>query len=144
MSFGGPHLLAPLPSMLGLRPGMRVSVQNPPVGFLEALSPLPEGCALVDSAPTGIDVTICFVQRKTELVEKLPRLAHHMAVTGRVWVCFPTAENAHVPTEDFVRLAALEVGLADDKKLMLDPAWTGLRLSWRPRGPRLEKPRAQA
>ncbi len=143
MSFGSPYLLAPLHSMLGIRPGMKVSVINAPQGFIEKLNPMPEGAELIPSAKTGLDVTIFFTQKKVELVEKLPALARGMSVMGGIWVVFPAQESPAAPNEDFVRLAALEVGLMDNKKLPLDPAWTGLRLVWRPR-PRAEKPEARA
>jgi hypothetical protein len=144
-NFDGPYLFAPLPSMLGIRPGMRVSVLNASEAFLKKLKPLPEGVELLDSAKTGLDVTVYFAHKKVELVEKLPRLAQGMAVTGSVWVCFPHASDSPLaPTEDFIRLAALEIGLHDNKKLLLDPEWTGLRLVWKPRSPRAEKPQLQA
>ena len=143
MSFGGPYLFAPLPSLLGIRPGMKVCVLNPPAGFLDKLEPLPDGVVLLDSAKTGLDVTVLFTSKKVELVERLPALARGMAVTGGVWICFPVPEQASSPTEEFVRLAALEVGLMDDKRIPLDPAWTGLRLVWRPR-PRVDKPEVRA
>lgn len=145
MSFGGPLLLAPLSLMLGIRPGMNVSVLNAPAGFLEALLPLPEGASLVDTSKTGLDVQILFSTKKTELIERLVGLTRGMAVHGAVWICFPaTGEGPQVPTEDFVRLAALELGLEDTKKLLIDPAWIALKLQWRPRAPRPEKPQAEA
>jgi len=36
------------------------------------------------------------------------------------------------------------MGLHDDKRLVLDAEWTALRLNWKPRAPRLEKPQIQA
>ena len=134
-----------LPELLGIRAGMRVSLLNPPEGFLQKLDPLPHGVALIDSSKTGLDLTLYFSTKKTDLVEKLPVLARGMAVTGYIWVIFPSAtESSAVPTEDFVRVAALEIGLSDDKKLVPDVGWTGLRLAWKPRAPRLEKPQIQA
>lgn len=145
MSFGGPFLIAPLTSMLGIRPGMNVSIQNAPAGFMEALLPLPEGATLIDSAKTGLDVQVLFSTRKTELVEKLASLSRGMAVTGAIWVAFPTnAETPHAPSEDFVRLAALEMGLTDTKKVMLDPAWTALKLQRKSKPPRVDLPSARA
>ncbi|GMU61847.1 MAG: DUF3052 family protein [Myxococcales bacterium] len=145
MSFGGPLLLAPLASLLGIRPGMNVSVLNAPAGFLEALLPLPEGAALVDTSKTGLDVQVLFTAKKTELIEKLTQLTRGMAVHGALWICFPPAsDNQQAPTEDFVRYAALEMGLEDTRKVLLDPAWVGLKLQWRPRAPRAEKPQLQA
>jgi hypothetical protein len=134
-----------LPTMLGIRSGMRISILNPPPGFAEKLEPLPDGVALMDKSTTGLDLTLFFTQKKLELLEKLPALARGMAVTGHIWVCFPaTATNGNVPSEDFVRMAGLEMGLHDDKRLVLDAEWTALRLAWKPRAPRLEKPQIQA
>ncbi|MBL8952426.1 MAG: DUF3052 domain-containing protein [Myxococcaceae bacterium] len=134
-----------LPELLGIRTGMRISVLNPPEGFLQKLEPLPDGAALIDSSKTGLDLTLYFSTKKTDLVEKLPGLARGMAVTGYIWVIFPAVtESSLVPTEDFVRMLALEVGLADDKKLVPELGWSGLRLAWKPRAPRLDKPQIQA
>ncbi|MFO0594304.1 MAG: DUF3052 family protein [Myxococcaceae bacterium] len=145
MSFGGPHLIASLSSMLGIRGGMNISIHAPPEGFMEALLPLPEGASLVPDAKTGLDVQVVFTHKKTEVVERLSHCTRGMAVMGAIWLVFPTtADSGHVPTEDFVRLAALEMGLTDTKKLMLDPAWTALKLQWKPRNPRVELPSARA
>lgn len=144
MSFGGPHLIVPLSSMLGIRPGMNVSILNPPPGFMEALLPLPEGTSLVDTSKLGLDLQVLFASRKTELIEKLASLPQKMAVLGAIWVCYPTGSDSHAPSEDFVRLAALEMGLHDTKKLILDPAWEALRLQWKARSPRPEIPSARA
>jgi hypothetical protein len=152
MSFGGPFLIAPLSSMLGIRAGMNVSIHNAPNGFMEALLPLPEGTTLIDSAKTGLDVQVLFSAKKTELVEKLASLTRGMAVTGAIWVAFPTSAELAVPStgpltppsEDFVRLAALEMGLTDTKKVMLDPAWTALKLQRKGKNPRVELPSARA
>ena len=145
MSFGGPFLIAPLSSMLGIRAGMNVSIHNAPAGFMEALLPLPEGTSLIDSARTGLDVQVLFAAKKTELVEKLSALTRGMAVTGAIWVAVPTSpELTQAPSEDFVRLAALEMGLTDTKKVMLDPAWTALKLQRKPKNPRVELPSARA
>lgn len=144
--FGGPFLIAPLSSMLGIRGGMNIAVHNAPPGFLEALHPLPEGVSLLDTgARTGLDVQVLFAQKKLELVEKLAAATRGMSVMGAVWVCFPAGpEQPHAPSEDFVRLAALELGLTDTKRLMLDPAWNALKLQWKPRNPRVELPSARA
>ena len=145
MSFGGPLLIASLSSMLGIRGGMNVSIHNPPGGFMEALLPLPEGASIIDSAKTGLDVQVLFASKKTELVEKLSALVRGMAVNGAIWVCFPTSlELTHAPSEDFVRLAALEIGLTDTRKVMLDRAWTALKLQRKARNPRVELPSARA
>ena len=144
MSFGPPDVLAPLTSLLGIRAGMHVSVRNAPKGFLEALLPLPEGAALLDSAKLGLDAIILFTDKKLEVIEQLTRLVTLMSVTGAIWVVFPTGDVPTAPSEDFVRLAGLELGLEDMKRVFLGPQWVGLKLQWRRGSPRLEKPQAQA
>jgi hypothetical protein len=138
-----PYLLAPLPSMLGIRPGSKVSLINPPKGFVQRLNPLPDGVEFVVTARTGLDVILFFPQDKLDLVQRLPALSRAMALTGGIWACWSKADPAGAQrglSEDFIRLAALEIGLVDNKRCTLDESWSGLRLVWRPRGPRPEKP----
>lgn len=144
MSFGPPDVIAPLTSLLGIRAGMNVSIKNAPKGFLEALLPLPEGAALVDTAKTGLDAIVLFTEKKLEVLDLLTRHIPLMSVTGAIWVVFPTGEAPAAPSEDFVRLAGLELGLEDTRRVFLGPAWVGLKLQWRRGSPRLEKPQAQA
>ena len=121
MSFGPPDILAPLTSLLGIRAGMHVSVRNAPKGFLEALLPLPEGAALLDSAKLGLDAIILFTDKKLEVIDQLTRLVTLMSVTGAIWVVFPTGEAPAAPSEDFVRLAGLELGLRHQAGLRRAP-----------------------
>ncbi|AKF83116.1 DUF3052 family protein [Myxococcus sp. MISCRS1] len=135
-----PYALASLPAMLGIRAGSKVSVINPPRGFVQKLNPLPDGVEFLITAQTGLDVILFFSQDATELVQRLPALARAMALTGGIWVCWPGGEGVKTTlSEDFVRQAALDIGLVDNKICTIDATWTGLRLVRRPRG-RLDKP----
>jgi hypothetical protein len=136
-----PFPLTPLPVLLGIRPGSKVSVINPPSGFLQRLDPLPDGVEFLITARSGLDVILFFTESEKELVKRLPALSRAMAVTGGIWVCWPTREDFKGPlSEDFIRQAALEIGLIDNKRCSIDESWSALRLIWKPR-PRLEKPR---
>jgi hypothetical protein len=131
---------APLLHLLGIRAGHKVSVINPPRGFVSRLNPLPDGVEFLITAQAGLDVILFFPQEAKELVERLPALSRAMAVTGGIWVCWPADAAGRPPlSEDFVRQAALDIGLVDNKIAHLDAVWTGLRLVWRPKG-RLDKP----
>jgi hypothetical protein len=135
-----PYALASLPAMLGIRAGSKVSVINPPRGFVQKLNPLPDGVEFLITAVTGLDVILFFTSDAQELVQRLPALARAMAVTGGIWVCWPGGEGIKTSlSEDFVRHAALDIGLVDNKICTIDATWTGLRLVRRPRG-RLDKP----
>ena len=140
----GPFSLAPLNAMLGIRVGSKVSLINPPAGFVTRLNPLPDGVEFLITAQTGLDVILFFTESELELVERLPALSRAMALTGGIWVCWSTGPKVkHLVTEDFVRHTALDFGLMDNKRCVFDASWTGLRLVWRPRAPRPEKPTAR-
>jgi hypothetical protein len=135
--------LASLAAALGIRTGSKVSVINPPSGFVQKLNPLPDGVEFLITAATGLDVILFFTQDPRELVDRLPALSRAMSTLGGIWVCWPEKEGARARiTEDFVRHAALDIGLVDNKKWPIDEEWMGLRLVWRPKG-RLEKPESR-
>jgi hypothetical protein len=130
-----------LAAVLGIRTGSKVSIINPPRGFVQRLNPLPDGVEFLVTAQTGLDVILFFTTDARELVERLPSLARAMAVTGGIWVVWPTEAmgSGYRLSEGLVRQAALEIGLTDDKRASLDESWDALRLVWRPRE-RPEKP----
>jgi hypothetical protein len=133
-----------LATTLGIKAGAKVSIHNPPPGFVARLNPLPEGVEFLVTATTGLDVILFFASQPKELVEKLPALARAMAQTGGIWVCWPAPKEGKeglpgLLSEDFVRQVALDLGLVDNKIAVLDEVWTGLRLV-RPQRPRLDKP----
>jgi hypothetical protein len=133
-------MISPLCAMLGIRAGSKVSIINPPRGFMQQLNPLPDGVEFLITAQTGLDVILFFTQDAKELVSRLPPLSRAMAVTGGIWVCWPTGGGVRsTVSEEVVRLAALDIGLVDNKIGEVGDGWTGLRLVWRPKG-RLEKP----
>lgn len=144
-------LYGPLPVMLGIRSGSKVSVINPPPGFVQKLNPLPEGVEFLITAVTGIDVILFFTRDAKELVARLPALSRAITTQGGIWICWPQSETIRSTVdEDFVRQAALDIGLVDNKRVSLDDVWHGLRLVWRPKGrpekpePRKKAPVAQA
>ncbi|MCL2011523.1 MAG: DUF3052 domain-containing protein [Cystobacterineae bacterium] len=128
-------------AFLGIRTGMTLSLRNIPLEFQEKLLPLLEGVHVLEVCKTGVDMTLFFAESQKELVKHLPELSRRMSVNGKIWVFF------HIDmaiegglSEDFVRLTALHVGLTDDRYCPQVLGWLGLRLRWRPRSKRLEKP----
>jgi hypothetical protein len=135
-----PYAPASLTSMLGIKSGSKVSVINPPRGFVQKLNPLPDGVEFLITAQTGLDIILFFTQDTHELVQRLPALSRAMTLQGGIWVCWPSGEGIKTTlSEDFIRQAALDIGMVDNKLCLIDATWTGLRLVRRPRG-RLDKP----
>jgi hypothetical protein len=132
-----------LPLLLGIREGCSLRVINPPPDFVDALAPLPGAVAIVEHAQLGIDVQVLFARRKVELIERLTTMAHNMNPAGCIWVCIPVAADApSAPSEDFTRLAALELGLTDVRILVLSADWVALKLKRKGRAPRATLPEA--
>ncbi|HEY3586343.1 MAG TPA: DUF3052 domain-containing protein [Myxococcaceae bacterium] len=112
--------------VLGIRAGSKVSVVNPPPGFVVRLNPLPDGVEFLVTAQTGLDVVLFFSRSAGELLARLPALARSIALQGRIWVAWVQGTTAL--DEDTVRHAGLDLGLVDDKRASLGDEWVALRL----------------
>ena len=128
---------------LGIKAGSKVAVINPPSGFVQCLNPLPEGVEFLVTAQTGLDVILFFTEDPRELVERLPALCRAMSLQGGIWICWPEGELKARLSEDFIRQAALSLGLTDDKRCTFDEKWSALRLVRKHRG-RLDKPESKS
>jgi hypothetical protein len=113
-------------AVLGIRAGSKVSVVNPPPGFVVRLNPLPDGVEFLVTAQTGLDVVLFFAPTAGELLARLPALARSVSLPGRIWVAW--AEGSSTLDEDMVRQAGLDLGLVDDKRAILGDSWVALRL----------------
>ena len=113
---------------LGLKPGIRVAVENAPPGW-----------ALVDPPPyedagTGpADVIVRFVRAAAEIEDSLDDLGRRIHPAGAVWFAWPRKAAGHVSdvTENAIRGAVLPLGLVDVKVAAIDPDWSGLKVVWR-------------
>jgi hypothetical protein len=112
--------------VLGIRAGSKVSVVNPPPGFVVRLNPLPDGVEFLVTAQTGLDVVLFFTRNAGELLARLPALARSISLQGRIWVAW--LPGTTTLDEDMVRQAGLDLGLVDDKRASLGDEWVALRL----------------
>ena len=102
-----PYSLASLTTALGIRAGHKVSLINPPPGFVHRLNPLPDGVEFLVTASSGLDVILFFATSQRELQERLPALVRAVHLQGAVWVCWPSPVHLQSAlTEDSVRRVA--------------------------------------
>jgi hypothetical protein len=115
---------------LGLKPGLRVSLDEPPSGW--AFADPPGGLATV-AAPEPADVIVAFFTRAADFGPRLPVLAERIFPAGAVWAAWPRRAGGHTSdiTDNVVREYALPLGLVDVKVAAIDDDWSGLRLVWR-------------
>ena len=115
---------------LGLKPGQRVSLDDPPPNW--AFADPPGGLETVP-APEEADVIVAFFSRAADIAIRLPDLARRIFPAGAVWAAWPRRAGGHTSdiTDNVVREHALPLGLVDVKVAAIDDDWSGLRLVWR-------------
>jgi hypothetical protein len=116
---------------LGLKPGFRVALDDPPPGW--ALSGPPDDVLPADAGDGAADVVIAFFRTAAEIGGRLPALADRVHPDGAIWAAWPRRAAGHASdiTDNIVRSHALDLGLVDVKVAAIDDDWSGLRLVWR-------------
>ena len=120
----------PQAAKLGLKPGQRVHLHNPPDGW--ALTDPPAG--LAGPGPDGsADVILAFFTRADEIGGEIGELARRIYPAGALWVAWPRRAAGHRSdiTDTVIRDHALPIGLVDVKVAAIDEDWSGLRVVWR-------------
>ena len=122
----------PLWKKLGITPGARVRVLNPPPDldqFLTAIAPLPDGVSFLARTGTDLDVIILFVTRASELRRWFPPLVGAIAPAGRLWIAWPKRAARTDTDIDFelVQRTGLEASLVDNKTAAISDVFQGLQ-----------------
>jgi hypothetical protein len=136
----------PLFKKLGIKSGMRVSVEDAPEGYWDLLSGVPGDIEVLEPSAKSLDFVHAFVTTRKQLRDALPRLLKHVAQNGTIWISWPKRASG-VPTdvtEDVVREEALPIGLVDVKVCAVDAVWSGLKLVIRKENRRLVRAEAVA
>ena len=107
----------PLGKKLGLKPGMRVILLNPPSGYEALVAPVPPGVTFRRRLSAGIDMVHIFATGKRRLSEALRAVLPKLKPDGMIWVSWPkrSAGLATDITEDTVREIALPLGLVESR-----------------------------
>jgi hypothetical protein len=115
----------PLVDKLGIRPGLKVYVDQPPSYVDELLA----GTAYTTRLPKRADIVLVFVTERSRLERRLPTLVERTVTNGMIWVCWPK-KAAKVRTdldENVVREIGLAAGVVDVKVAAVDETWSGLK-----------------
>jgi hypothetical protein len=132
-SAGGPapgYSGTPQARKLGLKPGQRVALDQPPRGW--ALSDPPAGIEFVAPLERA-DVVIGFFGNRAGLAARLPDLVRSIHPAGSLWIAWPRRAGGHESdiTDNVVREYALPLGVVDVKVAAIDDDWSGLKVMWR-------------
>ena len=118
----------PLPRKLGVKPGSRILLVDPPDGF--DLGPLP-GDAVLHRRPgrSRYDVVLAFCPDLATLRRRFAPLAGRLDSAGALWICWPKkASGVRTDLDDnVVRGVGLDAGLVDVKVAAVDHIWSGIK-----------------
>jgi hypothetical protein len=122
----------PLWKKLGIAPGARVRVLDPPPdldGALSALAPLPHGVSFLSRTTGDLDVALAFVTSASALRRRFPPLARSIAPDGRLWIAWPKKAARIASDVDFalVQATGLDAGLVDNKSASITDVFQGLQ-----------------
>lgn len=123
----------PLPVKLGISAGSRVLLCNPPSGFAESLTPLPERTQVMEQARNPVDVIVLFTRQRAEIRAALPGAIRRLKRDGGLWIAWPK-KSAGMATDlafDTVQRTGLRTGLVDNKICSIDSTWSALRFVFR-------------
>ena len=115
---------------LGIKPGQRICLDNPPPGW--QLTDPPAEISFVGTGASA-DLIVSFFTASDKLTERLPSLVKRIYPSGAIWIAWPRRAGGHQSdiTNNIVRDHALPLGVVDVKIAAIDDNWSGLRLVWR-------------
>jgi hypothetical protein len=114
---------------LGLRPGMRVRIEDAPDGWALDGPPPYDPVLPGDNA----DLIVLFLREAAGIQRRLETCGELIRPAGALWVAWPRRAAGHVSDlgDVVIRDAALAIGLVDTKVAAIDEDWSGLKLVWR-------------
>lgn len=118
----------PLPRKLGVAPGSRLLVLDPPHDFDATLGALPDDVERVGARAARLDVVVLFATRAAVVRRRFGGLAKRLAPKGVLWIAWPK-KTSGVETDlafDVVQRVGLDAGLVDTKVCAIDETWSGL------------------
>ena len=112
----------PLPTKIGIKPGLTVFLDNAPDSLAE------QGVHATHlRLPKQFDVALTFHYSAATLTRRFPQLIERMTTAGMIWVCWPK-KASKVPSDlddNVVRRIGLDLGLVDVKVAAIDEVWSG-------------------
>jgi hypothetical protein len=119
----------PLVKKLGIKPGHRLLLVQPPPDFLATLGELPDDVTLAIATNRRLNVALLFVESLGELKKRFAPLVSRLVANGALWVCWPKKASGFRTDldENVIRHHGLKTGLVDVKVCAVDDVWSGLK-----------------
>lgn len=123
----------PLAKKLGIKPGHKICILNPPTDYDQTLGDLPDDAMKVTTLVGPLNLIQFFTRDRAELETKFPKLKAALAPDGMLWVSWPKKASKVLTDldENLIRDIGLANGLVDVKVAAIDAVWSGLKFVYR-------------
>jgi len=118
-----------LVAKLGINPGARIAILNPPRGYGRTLGRLPQAAIRRSRVAGSLDLIQFFATGRRQLERRFSPLERALAPAGALWISWPKRASGVATdlTEDVIRAIGLAHGLVDVKVCAVDAVWSGLK-----------------
>ncbi len=125
--FAGPAG-APLWQKLGLKPGQRLLLLDPPKDFDQLLAGAPVGIVRM-SRVAAFDAAVLFATTVRAQETQLARVLPKFASGGMLWLAWPKKASGVATdlSDDAIRRMGLAAGLVDIKVCAINETWSALK-----------------
>lgn len=109
-----------------MKPDQCALLLNAPSGYLEKLTPLPEGTEFVTSSAETVDFVLLFVKHMVDLQEWLPRAVQEVKHDALLWIAYPkgSAKTGTYINRDTLWAAVSEQNITGVTLVSLDETWS--------------------
>lgn len=123
----------PLQKKLGIKEGLVVFIQQPPVDYFDWISPLPTDVKIKTRLGGEVDFIHLFVMNQKAFTKEFIRSKKHLKKAGVMWVSWPKKASKVLTDldENIIREFGLKNGLVDVKVCAVDEVWSGLKFMYR-------------
>jgi hypothetical protein len=122
-------VINPLIKKLRIKPGLRMTIINPPAGYLDILGSLPDGVDFVQKLAGKFDFILVFVKNSQELEKFYPKATGVLKYNGIFWISYPK-KSSGVKTDlsrDILWKIVENKGLRPVMAISIDNVWSALR-----------------
>lgn len=125
-----PDRISPLAKKLGIKKSTRALIVNAPSGYIDLLSPLPEGSVISQNMKRSYAFVQFFASQKSEIVNSLPALLKRAGEDAIVWIAYPkqSSQSETDLNRDRVRETVAQFGWRTVSIISIDPVWSALRI----------------
>jgi hypothetical protein len=109
---------------------MRALIVNSPHGYIDLLTPLPDGAVISNVAKGSYPFVQLFASRRSEIMKSAPILLKRACPNALVWIAYPkkTSGAATDLSRDEVREAVAGFRWRTVSIISIDGTWSALRI----------------